>query len=103
MTNIDYDRARIPMLPNVHGVARTKREILIYSVVLVVFSLGLYPMHVLGLWYFLAALGLGVGFLWDAWRIMADQGKSAARALFKFSLLYLALMCRAMVADRIIG
>jgi protoheme IX farnesyltransferase len=102
MTNIDYDKANIPMLPNVAGVARTKQEIFAYSVVMVLMSLGLYPLHVFGPCYFGAAAVLGIVFVFHAWRILGDPGKRWPRALFQYSLLYLALMCVAMVADRVI-
>lgn len=102
MTNIDYDKANIPMLPNVAGVARTKVEIFAYSVVLVGMSLALYPLHVMGPCYFGAAAILGGFFIFYAGRMFSDPGKRWPRALFKYSLLYLALMCVAMVADRII-
>jgi protoheme IX farnesyltransferase len=102
MTNIDYDKANIPMLPNVAGVARTKREIFGYSAVMVLMSLALFPLHILGPCYFGAAAVLGLIFVFHAWRILSDPGKRWPRALFQYSLLYLALMCVAMVADRII-
>jgi protoheme IX farnesyltransferase len=102
MTNIDYDKANIPMLPNVRGVAHTKKEIVVYSVLLVVMSLALYPLHVMGAFYFAAAAVLGGIFVLDAIKTLNDATKAGARSLFKFSLLYLALMCLAMVADRII-
>ena len=102
MTNVDYERAGIPMLPNVAGIARTKREIVIYSLVLVAVSLAFFPLHVLGPCYGGCALILGAVFLWDAWKVSGDSTKRYARVLFKYSLLYLALMCVAMVADRVI-
>jgi protoheme IX farnesyltransferase len=102
MTNIDYDKAGIPMLPNVKGIARTKREIVVYSLVLVGVSLAFIPLHVLGPCYGGCALILGGIFLWDAWKVAGDPTKRYARVLFKYSLLYLALMCVAMVFDRII-
>ena len=102
MTNVDYDKAGIPMLPNVKGIAHTKREIVIYSLVLVGVSLAFFPMHVLGPCYGGCALILGAVFLWDAWKVSGDPTKHYARVLFKYSLLYLALMCVAMVADRVI-
>ncbi len=103
MANTDYEKAKIPMLPNVRGIARTKKEIFVYSIVLVVVSLALTPLHVMGLWYFVPAAILGGVFLWDAWRMLVGPTKPLARVLFKYSLLYLALMCGAMVVDRVIG
>jgi protoheme IX farnesyltransferase len=102
MTNVDYDKAGIPMMPNVKGIAHTKREIVIYSLVLVGVSLAFFPLHVLGPCYGGCALVLGAVFLWDAWKVSGDPTKRYARVLFKYSLLYLALMCAAMVLDRVI-
>ncbi len=102
MTNTDYEKAGIPMLPNVKGVPRTKREIMVYSLVLVGVSLAFFPLHVLGPCYGGCALVLGGVFLWDAWKVGGDSTKRYARVLFKYSLLYLALMCVAMVVDRVI-
>jgi protoheme IX farnesyltransferase len=102
MTEIDYDKAKIPMLPNVSGVARTKLEILLYSIVLVTASIALaFPLHVMGPLYLGAAALLGGIFLYGAIRVLLQEGKAWPRWLFKFSLLYLALMCLAMVIDRI--
>jgi protoheme IX farnesyltransferase len=52
--------------------------------------------------YFGAAAVLDGIFIYQAWRMFDDPGKRWPRALFRYSLLYLALMCVAMVADRII-
>jgi heme o synthase len=104
MTETEYGKANIPMLPNVCGQERTKREIVYYSIVLVAASLALYPLHVMGALYFGAAALLGAIFLLDALRAWREaSGKVRARELFRYSLLYLALMCAAMVLDRIIS
>jgi protoheme IX farnesyltransferase len=103
MTNTDYARANVPMLPNVRGIPHTKIEILVYSIVLVVASVALTPLGIFGWWYFWPALVLGAIFLWDAARLIRGPTKPAARALFKYSLLYLALMCAAMVVDRVVA
>jgi protoheme IX farnesyltransferase len=104
MTEMDYGKANIPMLPNVYGRERTKREIVYYSLVLVAASLLLYPFHVMGALYFGAAAVLGGLFLLDAWRTWREQtGTREARKLFRYSLVYLALMCAVMVIDRIIS
>jgi protoheme IX farnesyltransferase len=98
----EYGKAKIPMLPNVCGTERTKREIVYYSLVLVAASLVLYPLHVMGAFYFGAAAVLGGIFVLDAFRTWREQtGTLQARALFRYSLLYLALMCAVMVIDRI--
>ncbi len=103
MTETDYHKARIPMLPNVRGERRTKHEIVAYGIALTIASLLLvYPLHVMGLIYAGAALALGAVLLFDAVAVLRDPGKAAARRLFAFSLAYLAFMCAFMVIDRII-
>ncbi len=102
MTETDYAKARIPMLPNVSGEARTKREIIYYSLLLVAASLSLYPLHVMGALYLAGAVVLGGVFVLGALRAWRGSTQ-AARSLFRFSLLYLALMCAVMVIDRIIA
>jgi protoheme IX farnesyltransferase len=103
MTNTDYEKAGVPMLPSVRGVEWTKREIFAYSAVMVGVSLLLTPLGVLGLWYFVPATVLGAIFMFDAWKLLRGNVKLQARALFKYSLVYLALMCAAMVLDRVVG
>jgi heme o synthase len=103
MTETDYDKAHVPMMPNVAGEERTKREIIYYTILLVVASLALYPLHVMGALYTGAAAVLGGIFLYDTLRTWKDSGTFWARRTFKFSLLYLALMCLVMVIDRIIA
>ncbi len=104
MTETEYAKAKIPMLPNVCGRERTKREIVYYSILLVAASLALYPLHVMGAFYFAAAAVLGGVFLLDAIRTWREQASTLqARKLFRYSLLYLALMCAVMVIDRIVS
>jgi len=104
MTETEYGKANIPMLPNVCGTERTKREIVYYSIVLVAASLALYPLHVMGAFYFAAAAVLGGIFVLDAVRTWREGATTLyARKLFRYSLLYLALMCAVMVIDRIVS
>lgn len=103
-TETEYGKANIPMMPNVYGAERTKREIVYYSLLLVAASLVLYPLHVMGAFYFAAAAVLGGVFMLDAIRTWRERsGTLQARHLFRYSLLYLALMCAVMVIDRIVS
>ncbi|HEY9084988.1 MAG TPA: heme o synthase [Candidatus Tyrphobacter sp.] len=99
----DYAKAKIPMLPNVSGKERTRREIVYYAILLVGASLALYALHVMGALYLAGAVVLGGIFLLDAIRTWRDSSTASARVLFRYSLLYLALMCAVMVVDRIIA
>ena len=104
MTETDYGKAGIPMLPNVFGDARTKRDILIYTIVLLLASVAIYwPLHVMGALYAVVAGILGLVFTYYALRTLRDDTTKSARTTFLYSLLYLALICASMVIDRIVS
>ncbi len=102
MTETDYEKAGIPMMPNVHGVRRTKIEMLVYTIVLFAFCLATLPLHIMGPIFFSAALIVGGWFLYDAINVLRHDSRLLARGMFKFSLMYLALMCLAAVIDRVV-
>ena len=97
----DYGRAGVPMAPLVWGERETMRQMLWYTLILVPLSLLPTAFGALGVLYFICALVLGTLLLAGVLRIMrAPQWTQAAWRLYKFSLLYLALLFAAMVVDR---
>ncbi len=99
----DYARACIPMLPVIAGDKETKRQIMIYSVVLVASTLILVATRDMGLFYLASALALGGVFIYFAIRVLRDETKRWARTLYWFSNCYLALLFALMVVDRVIS
>jgi heme o synthase len=99
----DYEAARIPMLPVVRGDRETARQIVWYSIVLVGVTLLPFAWRTAGVLYLAAALLLGALFLRLAWRLRRETTPIRASALFRFSLLYLALLFVAMALDPLLG
>ena len=99
----DYRRAGVPMLPAVSGGEETKRQILLYSLALVAISLLLPLSGATGLIYLSAALVLGGGFLFYAFRLWRGTSAGAASALCRYSIIYLALLFGAMAVDGLVG
>jgi heme o synthase len=99
----DYERTGVPMLPVVRGEAATRRQILIYSVLLVAFTLLPFATGMLGSFYLASALVLGAGFAGLAAWLVRSPSKRAALRLYLSSLAYLALLFAAMAVDRIIA
>lgn len=97
----EYGRVCIPMLPVVAGEKETRRQIVLYSVLLAAVALLLVPLG-LGWLYLIAALVLNGAFLGMAVQLYRAPSKRLARHLFMFSLWYLALIFAAAVADRLI-
>ncbi|MCH8813542.1 MAG: protoheme IX farnesyltransferase [Chloroflexi bacterium] len=99
----DYERAGVPMLPVVSGKDETKRQILLYSVLLVAITMLLPIWSAAGVIYAAAAAVLGAGFLYYAYQVYRDFSASSSVALFRYSLVYLALLFGAIAADGLIA
>ena len=97
----DYGAAGIPMMPNVHGVHETKRQMLLYTLMLIPLTIMPSVVGITGLLYGVAAILLGVRFVQLCWRIVHEDGVTPTTwKLYKYSLSYLALLFVAMAADR---
>jgi len=98
----DYARASVPMLPVVAGSAETRRQILLYTLLMLALTIMPTPLQMFGIAYLLMAIGLGALFLRYVIRLLREDTTAAAWGLYKFSLLYLALLFGAMVVDRVV-
>ena len=95
----DYRRVGIPMLPVVRGEAETRRQILLYSVLLYAVTQLPFCAGGFGALYLAASLVLGLTFIAGAARLYRRADRRSALRLYLFSLAYLALLFCAMVAD----
>jgi protoheme IX farnesyltransferase len=98
----DYAAAGIPMLPVVRGAEETRRQILLYSLVLFATSLVLVPAAHMGAVYVVAAVILGGMFVYRALKLWRGSNPAESMRLFKFSILYLALLFAAVAADAVL-
>jgi protoheme IX farnesyltransferase len=99
----DYARAQVPMLPVVRGEAVARRQILVYTVLLVGVTLAVVVTGALGLLYLAGAVVLGGAFIALALVNLRSQRQRWSRLLFDYSIAYLGLLFAVMVADRMIG
>ncbi|HEU5229839.1 MAG TPA: heme o synthase [Ktedonobacteraceae bacterium] len=98
----DYEKAHVPMLPVVMGERETRKQILLYSLLLLAVTMVLFAMHAMGYIYLVCALILGGILIYMAIRLVLDQTKHWARTLFWYSNCYLAAIFAVMVIDRVI-
>jgi protoheme IX farnesyltransferase len=98
----DYAAAGVPMLPAVRGEEETHRQILAYTVAMVLASLLFYPLGVLGVAYLVAAMVLGARFLWLVARLYRERSDQLAKRVFLYSMQYLGLLFAAMVIDAVV-
>ena len=85
----DYAKVNIPMLPVTHGVEVTQLHILLYTILLFIISLFPFLTGMSGPVYLAGAVGLGIGFLYHAWRLKQQATTKIAIGAFRFSLVYL--------------
>jgi protoheme IX farnesyltransferase len=98
----DYEKAHIPMMPVVMGESETRKQIFLYSLLLLAVTLVLFAMRAMGFLYLAAALVLGGILVYMAVRLLRDKTKKWARTLFWYSNCYLAMIFAAMVLDRVL-
>ncbi len=98
----DYARAGVPMLPVVAGARETKKQILIYTALLIPVSLAPWALGMVGWAYGTIAIALGAGFVAFAVAIWFDDTDRSARRTFVFSIIYLFALFAAMMADAVL-
>jgi len=95
----EYEKVGVPMLPVVRGEAETRRQILLYSVLLYAVTQLPFCAGGMGTIYLVSSLTLGLGFIGGAVRLYRRADRKSALQLYLFSLAYLALLFCSMVAD----
>jgi len=98
----DYALAGIPMLPVTHGEKETRRQIVLYSLVLVPVTLAIGLLGEAGLWYTVPAALLGALFLWYAERLRRSASIPHAVALFRYSIAYLFALFLFLTVDAVV-
>jgi heme o synthase len=103
LTQKDYTKAGIPMLPVVRGLDKTRWNIFAYTIILVASTLLLSATQAMGWFYLGMACALGGYFLVQTGLLLREASLARARACFIYSNLYLALLFSAMVVDRLLA
>lgn len=101
MIKDDYAQVNVPMMPVIEGEESTVRQIWWYTLLVVPCTLlFVFPLKVLGVFYACTAIVLGGMFVHKTWQLkQAPFDKDVARSTFKYSILYLMLLCTGMVVD----
>lgn len=95
----DYRKAGLPMLPVTHGNEFTRLHVLLYTLVLFAATLLPFIFGMSGYLYLAAAVVLGAGFIWHAWKLWRSYSDALARKTFRFSLWHLSLLFGALLID----
>jgi protoheme IX farnesyltransferase len=96
----EYAKVKVPMMPVARGEAETRRQILVYSILLYAVSQLPFCAGGLGTIYLGFSMTLGIGFVYGAVRLYRRADRRAALILYLYSLAYLALLFASMVLDK---
>ena len=99
----DYEKAGVPMLPVVAGQRETKRQMLLYTLLLLPLALAPTFMGIAGWLYGGAAFVMGGLFCMAALAVWYDDSDRAPKRMFGFSIFYLFVLFALMIADRTVG
>ena len=99
MLKDDYASANVPMLPVVAGVDVTKKSIFLYTVLMLALTTMFALTGAVGLVYLASSVVLSALFIYFAWRLIRRPGIEGAKPLYLYSLLYLAALFLAIIAD----
>ncbi|HEY1591688.1 MAG TPA: heme o synthase [Solirubrobacteraceae bacterium] len=95
----EYAKVKVPMMPVVRGERETRRQILLYTLLLYAISQLPFCAGEFGGFYLVASMVLGLGFIGGALWLYRKPSRRVALRLYLFSLAYLALLFSAMVID----
>jgi protoheme IX farnesyltransferase len=97
----DYERAGVPMMPVVRGEMETRRQILIYTIELVIVTLLLPILDLAGNIYLVSSLILGGALIYAAWAVWKEGGNKLAWRMYKWSSTYLVFIFLAIMIDAV--
>ena len=95
----EYSKVNIPMLPVTHGVAFTRLQVLLYTIILVAVTALPFAVHMSGWMYFVGAMILGAVFLSYAIKLQSGKDERIAIKTFGYSILYLMLLFALLLVD----
>lgn len=98
----DYSKANIPMLPHTHGVAYTKLNILLYTLLLIAATMMPYAISMSGIVYLIGVMMANVGFLYYAIMLYRSTDNRYAIGTFWFSIYYLGIIFILLLIDHYI-
>jgi heme o synthase len=98
----DYASAGVPMLPVVRGIPETNRQILLYSILLVLLTVALLPIGSMGAIYLIGAATTGAWFLAEVWSVWRDGSGAGTIRLYRHSITYLGALFGFIALDAVL-
>jgi len=98
----DYERAGVPMLPVVQGEQATRRQIWLYTLLLVGVSILMPLLHLAGTIFLISSVALGLWIISTAWKVYKGEGNKMAWKMYRYTSMYLLFIFLALVIDALV-
>jgi len=95
----DYARANVPMMPVIQGEKKTRMQIFIYTIQLIILTLLMPVFKLGGTFFFISAIIFGVWLLHTAWQVLKKEGNKVAYKMYRYSSMYLVFIFLALSID----
>jgi protoheme IX farnesyltransferase len=96
----DYKQANLPMMPNVVGIDKTKKQVLLYAILTVISTIAPYYLKMSGIFYLSVSLFFGAGFIYLCIQLIKSDDNKDGIKVFAYSILYLFLIFASLVIDQ---
>lgn len=96
----EYEATGLPMMPNTVGVKKTKKLIIVYTILTVISATIPYILNMAGWIYLITSIILGVGFIYLTIKLYIDADLKMGLKVFAYSILYLFIVFAALISDK---
>lgn len=96
----EYKNAKIPIMPNIIGIEKTKKLILLYSLLTVISATTPFFVNMVGLFYLFVSIFFGIGFIYLSINLIKSSDLKDGIKVFAYSILYLFLVFASLIVDK---
>ncbi len=96
----EYEKAGLPMMPNIAGIKKTKKLIILYAILTVISTIIPYALSMVGLLYLFSAVAFGVGFIYLTIQLYKSNDSKEGLRVFAYSILYLFILFASLIGDK---
>jgi protoheme IX farnesyltransferase len=96
----EYEKVGLPMMPNIAGIKKTKKLIVLYAILTVISTTPPYLLDMAGTLYLFSALAFGVGFIYLTMQLYKNDNSKEGLRVFAYSILYLFILFALLIVDK---
>ncbi len=96
----EYEKVGLPMMPNIAGIKKTKKLIILYATLTVISALAPYALNMVGLLYLFSSMAFGICFIYLTIKLYKSDDSKEGLRVFAYSILYLFILFASLIIDK---